>query len=266
LGALLDSIIIVVALVLMDCALLAIAPALALGSASGQDAGVWGYVLAAVVVLVQFLFFWGYYVLFEILWRGSTPGKRAARLRVLRRDGHPIGAGEAVIRNLVRLVDFLPIMYGVGLISMFIDKDARRLGDFAAGTIVVKETDQTTLRDVRLPDEPTSYAQTGYLQTPDPYAAEALRTSHSPLPTRYDPLPGVSLHSVTAEDYRLMREVVQRVGRGELQHDRGQELARRLAYGVAQRMGFDFTDWHHRGWEPITFLQSVLYAHDVRGE
>ena len=81
-----------------------------------------------------------------------------------------------------------------------------------------------------------------------------------------DPLPGVSLYNVTADDYRLIREVVQRVARGELDYARGQELARQLAVGVAQRMGHDFTDWQRRGWDPVTFLQSVLYAHDVRGQ
>ena len=272
LGALLDSMLIFVPLVLMDCALLAILSGVSLNRAitesasDGDGASVWGYVLAALIVLVQFLFFWGYYVFFEIIWRGSTPGKRAARLRVIRRDGQPIGAGEAIIRNLVRLVDFLPMLYGVGLISMFIDKDARRLGDLAAGTIVVKESDQATLRDVRVPDQATQYTNPYSPQPAYPYATNQLGTQHSTPNPAYDPLPGISLREVTSEDYRLIREVIQRVGRGELQYDRGQELARQLAYGVAQHMGFDFTDWQRRGWEPITFLQSVLYAHDVRGE
>jgi uncharacterized RDD family membrane protein YckC len=269
LGALLDSLIIFTVLFLMDCALLALLPAMAVStSLSGDESSTaWGYVVAAAIVLVQFLFFWGYYVFFEIVWRGSTPGKRAARLRVMRRDGQPIGAGEAVIRNLVRLIDFLPIAYGIGLISMFVDKDARRLGDFAAGTIVVKEADLTTLRDVRLPDRPIAaapaYAPQPYAVTRYPYIA---RNPHSTVQAPRDPLPGISVRDVTPEDYRLIREVIQRVGRGELEYDRGQELARQLAHGVAQRMGFDFADWQRRGWEPVTFLQSVLYAHDVRGE
>src|SRR5262245_16928704 len=186
LGALLDSLIIFTVLILMDCALLALLPAFSVSSAISEgDTGVWGYVVLAIIVLVQFGFFWGYYVFFEIVWRGSSPGKRAARLRVVRRDGQPTGAGESVIRNLVRLIDFLPIFYGVGLISMFIDKDARRLGDFAAGTIVVKESDQTTLRDVRVPDQPTSYTQPYNPLPQQPYTTDQLKTQNSKLITAY---------------------------------------------------------------------------------
>ncbi len=264
LAALLDHLIIIVVLVLMNCALSLLMPAVYAAGFSGDDAGATGvYVLLAVLTLIQFLFLWGYFVLFEIVWRGRTPGKRAAKLRVLRRDGHPIGVGEAVIRNLVRLVDFLPVFYGIGLISMFADKESRRLGDFAAGTIVVKESEQVALRDVRVAGQPTSYVQAPYS-----YDRQGqLSTQHSALSTQEnDPLPGISLHNVTGEDYRLIREVMERVNRGEIESVRGQELASRLAYGLASRMGFDYGDWRRRGWEPVVFLQSVLRAHDLRGD
>ena len=114
----------------------------------GGDAGT--YVVLALIVLIYFALFWGYFMLFETLWSGQTPGKRAGRLRVIRRDGQPVGAGEVLIRNLVRIVDFLPGFYGIGLVVMFIDKEARRLGDMAAGTIVVREGDTTRLQDVRV--------------------------------------------------------------------------------------------------------------------
>lgn len=261
LAALLDHLIIVVVLVLLNCAMAALLPAVYALNFSGDDSGSVGvYILIAVLTLIQFLFLWGYFVLFEIIWRGSTPGKRAAKLRVLRRDGHPIGAGEAILRNLVRLVDFLPVFYGIGFIVMFIDKDARRLGDFAAGTIVVRESEQVALGDVRVAEQSLPpqalYSQAHSVQnSPQRYNAQS-----------YDPLPGISLRNITAEDYRLMREVTERVSRGEIQRQHGQELTSRLAYGVASRMGLDFSEWQRRGWEPIVFLQSVLYAHDVRGE
>jgi len=89
--------------------------------------------------LVTFLFYWGYYVFFEILWNGQTPGKRRTGIRVIRSDGTPITLSESLIRNLARIVDLLPAAYGVGILTMFIDKRSRRLGDLAAGTLVVHD-------------------------------------------------------------------------------------------------------------------------------
>ena len=96
----------------------------------------WAY---AVIGLVAFIFYWGYYIFFEMLWNGQTPGKRWTGLRVIRADGTPITLSESLIRNLARIVDLLPFAYGVGIITMFIDKQSRRLGDLAAGTLVVHE-------------------------------------------------------------------------------------------------------------------------------
>jgi uncharacterized RDD family membrane protein YckC len=95
--------------------------------------------VAAIMGVVIFLFYWGYYIFFEMLWNGQTPGKRWTGLRVIRADGTPITLSESLIRNLTRLVDFLPAAYGVGIITMFIDKRSRRLGDLAAGTLVVHD-------------------------------------------------------------------------------------------------------------------------------
>jgi uncharacterized RDD family membrane protein YckC len=97
-----------------------------------------GWVIAIFGVILT-IFYWGYYVFFEMLWNGQTPGKRWAGLRVIRADGTPITLSEALIRNLIRVVDFLPAAYGVGIITMFIDKQSRRLGDLAAGTLVVQD-------------------------------------------------------------------------------------------------------------------------------
>jgi uncharacterized RDD family membrane protein YckC len=260
LASLLDHLIISVAMLLIYCAALALLPAM-LATDNGE-AGL--YLIVAVLVLVVFILFWGYFAIFEAVWNGQTPGKRAGRLRVIRRTGQPIGASEAMVRNLIRIVDFMPGFYGVGLISMFIDKEARRLGDFAAGTIIIREGEQTRLEDVRVSNPtPSPYTLPTYSSYTTP---DQLSTQHSALSTRYDPLPGVSLREVTADDYRLMRELVQRVRRGELAQDRGYNLASQMAQGVAARMGHDFRDWQRRGWDPLVFLESVLTARDARGE
>ena len=95
--------------------------------------------MIALTSLIAFIFLWGYYIFFELAWNGQTPGKRWTKLRVLRTDGTPIGPTEVIIRNLLRLIDFLPFWYGIGIVSMFIQKESRRLGDLAAGTLVVLE-------------------------------------------------------------------------------------------------------------------------------
>lgn len=93
----------------------------------------------AIFGAIAFLFYWGYYIFFELLWNGQSPGKRWAGVRVIRSDGMPITISESLIRNLVRLVDLLPAAYGVGIVVMFIDRQSRRLGDLAAGTLVVHD-------------------------------------------------------------------------------------------------------------------------------
>jgi uncharacterized RDD family membrane protein YckC len=94
----------------------------------------------AIVTLVIFCINWGYYAIFEALWKGQTPGKRWAGIRVIKQTGRPINAFEAIARNLVRFVDFLPGFYGIGVLTMLLNAKNRRLGDYVAGTIVVHET------------------------------------------------------------------------------------------------------------------------------
>lgn len=91
--------------------------------------------LSAVVFIVNF----GYYALFEVLWKGQTPGKRVLGLRVVRDGGYPIDGRAAFLRNLLRAVDSLPACYFVGIACLFGGRKGKRVGDYAAGTIVVKE-------------------------------------------------------------------------------------------------------------------------------
>lgn len=93
----------------------------------------------ALIVLVLFVVVFGWFVVFEIWWSGRTPGKRALGLRVVRDGGFPIDAGAAVIRNLVRLVELIFGFYAVSAISALVSAENKRLGDFAAGTIVVRD-------------------------------------------------------------------------------------------------------------------------------
>ena len=78
-----------------------------------------------------------YPVLFEVLWDGATPGKRACNLAVVHADGTPIRWQASFLRNVMRWADMLPLGYAVGLTSMLVDTQFRRLGDLAAGTLVI---------------------------------------------------------------------------------------------------------------------------------
>jgi uncharacterized RDD family membrane protein YckC len=92
-----------------------------------------------------FLLNLGYFVLFEAFWNGRTPGKRIARIRVIQRSGRAIGLFESMARNLVRYVDMQPFpVYAVGVISMFATRQHQRLGDLAAGTLVVRDREHET--------------------------------------------------------------------------------------------------------------------------
>ena len=94
---------------------------------------------SAVAIFLLFAVYWGYFAFFETLWKGQTPGKRYVGIRVIKDSGRPINAFEAIARNLMRAVDGLPGIYGVGLACMICNQQSRRLGDFVAGTVVVHE-------------------------------------------------------------------------------------------------------------------------------
>ena len=108
-------------------------------------------ILIALAVAFGFAVLWGYYIFFEIAWNGQTPGKRQIGIRTIRVDGLPAGKLEIVIRNLMRLVDILPSGYGVGIITMFISPKSRRVGDYAAGTIVVYDETPIQLDEISAP-------------------------------------------------------------------------------------------------------------------
>jgi uncharacterized RDD family membrane protein YckC len=87
--------------------------------------------------IVWFVLEWFYPVLFELTLSGATPGKRALGLRVVMDSGLPVTPAASLLRNLLRTADFLPLLYGFGFVTMLLRGDFKRLGDLAAGTLVV---------------------------------------------------------------------------------------------------------------------------------
>jgi len=105
--------------------------------AAGTVLGMLGELGAGVLLVVLFALIWFYPVVFEVLWNGQTLGKRALGIRVVAVNGAPVGWMAAFVRNLLRVVDMLPALYAVGLVTGLFDPWGRRLGDLVAGTLVV---------------------------------------------------------------------------------------------------------------------------------
>jgi uncharacterized RDD family membrane protein YckC len=98
-----------------------------------------------ILILGSFVIVFGYFWISEAMWSGQTIGKKVFRLRAVGDRGEPLTFMQAGIRNIVRIVDFLPYGYGVGVVVLFINGKGKRLGDLAAGTIVVKDSDHVWL-------------------------------------------------------------------------------------------------------------------------
>jgi len=130
---LVDYLIWTAGLIILLVLLLLLAPALHILKGA---TGTW---TVGIGLLLIFLFHWGYFTLFEAFANGRTPGKQVARIRVIHRSGRAISFVEALARNLVRAVDYLPSFYAVGVVTMFLNRQHQRLGDLAAGTIVVRD-------------------------------------------------------------------------------------------------------------------------------
>jgi len=111
--------------------------------------GIFGKLGLAVLLITVFLLEWFYPVYFEVR-SGSTPGKKLFNLIVCHDNGTPVSWQASVIRNLLRMADFLPICYGFGLTSMLFSPDFKRLGDRAAGTLVVYQRNDD--KDYSIPD------------------------------------------------------------------------------------------------------------------
>jgi uncharacterized RDD family membrane protein YckC len=163
-----------------------------------------------VMAVIYFAMEWGYYVLFETIWSGRSPGKKVMRLRVITDTGRPLHYLDSVLRNLLRAADLLPNLYALGLVVMGRDRRFRRLGDMVAGTIVVV-------------DERQDVGDAIHIQpTPSPFELAAL-------PQRI-PLSGDELEALEIYLRRVPR----------LHPARATELAEIVAPVFAKRLGVRF--------------------------
>nr|MDQ2686689.1 RDD family protein [Armatimonadota bacterium] len=195
-------------------------------------------VLQGFAAIVFFLILWGYFIWFEIAWNGQTPGKRQMGLRVVRDGGYPVGPFNVITRNLLRVIDGMPLLtLGLVIVGLadhsnvlgalgglsilitlcFLLFSARyqRLGDFVAGTMVVKQ---------RAPRVPT---------------LEALAPPPRVLPEHLAPYAlkdiGRQVYEMTVPEYRAVRHYLDR--RWQLDPMTQQYAAMRLAIPLMERLG-----------------------------
>jgi uncharacterized RDD family membrane protein YckC len=180
-----------------------------------------------VFLLCVFLLEWFYGCLFEGFWSGRTPGKWVMGLRVIKEAGYPIGFYDAVLRNLLRAADALPLFYGAGFIVMLSTGRLQRLGDLLAGTIVVREK-RERLR-----------GQLPFLRSVPTIRRSDRMTAYRPSDRTLDLI----------ERFFLRR--------AELAPSRADEIARILARPLADRLGLA-QDSNEVVREPSRFLLRVL--------
>ena len=198
----------------------------------GDIVGNWLSALGGVIV---FVLFWGYYIAFEVTTNGQTFGKLALGLRVIKDGGYPIGFADSAIRNLVRIVDFLPFFYGVGLLCMLLNKNWRRLGDLAAGTLVIK------------------IARTELKPTGESFQADNASISIPPRDLIYTTWIQPTL--VTDAEMRVIREYLAR--RATLPGHRRTELARTIATPMVEKMGGSGSISYSRFLEEVYILKTA---------
>ncbi|HBF36629.1 MAG TPA: hypothetical protein DDW50_04845 [Firmicutes bacterium] len=108
----------------------------------------WRYSLAgALLVGLILVILIGYYIILETVMNGQTLGKKLVNIRVRHEAGYALSFWNVLLRNVIRMIDFLPFCYGIGVFTMFFNKKAKRLGDYAAGTIVIKELSRRKIKD-----------------------------------------------------------------------------------------------------------------------
>lgn len=223
----------VVTIILLYIGFYIVADIVSLG-AMLKDAPKW---VIALMIIFVFLIISGYFVFFEWLWNGQTPGKRWLKLRVIREDGRPITFWEAAVRNLLRTFDMMPApFYSIGLIAVFINDKDQRAGDLIAGTVVVRE------REAEAPSFEQVFAA--------PISDVAYRRSFRPTPFTAD------LNSLTEPEIEVVETFLRR--RWDLPDVQRQWMAWRVAMPIMYRLrpNYDLATFSYEG-----FLEELLHRY-----
>jgi uncharacterized RDD family membrane protein YckC len=196
------------------------------------------------MITINFLILWGYFALFEAYWRGQTPGKHVMKLRVIKDSGRQITLFESMSRNLLRIVDYLPGLYLVGVITMICTRRNQRLGDLAAGTIVVHERhdEQPLMVDRGTSIMPAQAATSAYDAFTSPGVAQNAAT-----------LPADAVAKLATDDLLLIESFFARAL--DLALNTRAEIAGRIAAEMAAKMSLPVPEGN-----PERFLEAIAYA------
>lgn len=180
--------------------------------------------VGAIALLLAFVVYVGYFVFFETLWHGQTPGKRYAKIRVVREDGKPAGLSQATLRSLLRPIDDL--LFIGALLIVFTNRE-KRLGDWAAGTIVVQEERPVAAANFRI--------------------SESARLLADRLQLEAD------INQLQPDDFAVIRNYLQQ--RSQMNVQAQLELSSRLAQQLRDIIHFDKVT------DPELFLEAVYLAY-----
>jgi len=205
----------------------------------------------AALTLVNFLLIWGYFSLTEAFWNGQTVGKRVMKIRAIKNNGRALTGFEAMARNLLRVVDFFPGLYLVGVITMMCTKGQKRLGDLVAGTIVIHE---------RSDEQPMLVQSQSRTFTAAVFADAEVNRKREPDPrlAAGNAIPADALARLGPQDLNLMETFFGRAL--DLTVERRAELAERVAATICARMGIARPD----GLDAERLLETVAYR--MRGQ
>jgi uncharacterized RDD family membrane protein YckC len=211
-----------------------------------ETANLTGWALAALIVSM-FLIFWGYFIFFEVLWNGQSPGKRVVQIRVVKDNGQPVDFFSSAVRNIIRIFDMQPGMtYGIGVASMFFSPAYKRIGDYAAGTVVVKEYVEPK------PRQPRRERRKRKTQPTENLIEKPAET----VPDEEGTIPGVSIEAirrVSREEYEAARRFLDR--RADLDSSVAGALARRIAEPILARL--DMTPDDPERYPYVVFLETL---------
>lgn len=191
-----------------------------------NDIGLW---LVAIALLVMFFIYTGYFVFFETLWHGQTPGKRFAKIRVIRDDGRPVRLQQTTLRSLIRPIDDTLFL---GAFLIMLGRREKRLGDWAAGTIVIQA------------EPPMAAATFAVSEQAQPWAEQLLQTT--------------DFSQLLPDDFAVIREYLQR--RKAMSPKARAQLSLQLAQQVQTVIALEQLP---AALTPDVFLEAVYLAYQL---
>lgn len=199
---------------------------------SGAYDAMFSSAYAAFTIVMLFVIFFVYFIIFETALGGRTPGKMAAGIRVIYTNGRPCSFYGALMRNLFRMLDFLPAFYGAGIVAMFVSANARRVGDYVAGTVVV--IDRKTRRKVPLSIDAIIASRRRRLAQTE----AGLRSAGGPPVTAAaPPAPSARKNTLTPGELSVIGDYFRR--RDKLGRSVRDKLAQTLAEPLYRRLGIE---------------------------